>query len=148
MTYDVAIIGAGPAGLAAAVYGACGRAGDGAGGRARRRRQDRHDLQTRELPGLPGRDQRRGVRQRAYIQALRFGASIILPATATGLSGDATARVIHLDTGDTLTAHSVIIATGVTYRKIGATGLGPIRRARRVLLPAGVDAEIHPGTPW
>jgi AcrR family transcriptional regulator len=71
--------------------------------------------------------------QRAYIQALRFGASIVLPATASGLSGYATAGVIHLDTGDNLTAHSVIITTGVTYRKIATL------RLRRVCEKAGLS---------
>ena len=46
--------------------------------------------------------------ERAYIQALRFGASIVLPAAATGLSGDSTAHVIHLDTGDHLTSRSLV----------------------------------------
>jgi len=62
-TFDVAVVGAGPAGLAASVYGASeGLATaviDGMGGG----RPDRHHLQDRELPGLPGGCQRRGVRR-------------------------------------------------------------------------------------
>jgi thioredoxin reductase (NADPH) len=85
--------------------------------------------------------------QRAYIQALRFGASIVLPATATGLSGDGSAWVIHLDTGDDLTAHSVIIATGVTYRTIDAAGLDRFTGVGVFYSPLGVDDEIHPGDP-
>jgi thioredoxin reductase len=85
--------------------------------------------------------------QRAYIQVLRFGASVVLPATATGLSGDDTARVIHLDTGDSLTALSVIIATGVTYRTIDATGLDRFGGLGVFYSPLGVHDEIHPGEP-
>ena len=74
---------------------------------------------------------------------LRFGASVVLPATATGLSGDATARVIHLDTGASLTAHSVIIATGVTYRTIDAAGLDRFSGLGVFYSPIGVDDTIH-----
>jgi thioredoxin reductase (NADPH) len=106
MTYDLAIIGAGPAGLAAAVYGAS------------------EGLAT------------------ALVDGLAVGGQ-----TATGLSGDDTARVIHLDTGDTLTALSVIIATGVTYRTIDATGLDRFGGLGVFYSPLGVHDEIHPGEP-
>jgi len=72
---------------------------------------------------------------------------VVLPATATGLSGDATARVIHLDTGASLTASSVIIATGVTYRKIDAAGLDRFGGLGVYYSPLGVHDEIHPGDP-
>jgi thioredoxin reductase (NADPH) len=85
--------------------------------------------------------------ERAYIQVLRFGASIVLPATATGLSGDSAARVIHLDTGDSLTARSVIIATGVTYRTIDAAGLDRFSELGVFYSPLTVHDETRPGDP-
>src|SRR5215467_12080951 len=146
-TYDVAIIGAGPAGLAAAVYGASeglstalvdGLAVGGQIGTTSR---------IENYLGFPVGVSGEEFAERAYIQVLRFGASIVLPVTATGLSGDATDRVIHLDTGDDLTAHSVIIATGVTYRTIDAAGLDRFGGLGVFYSPLGVQDEIHPGDP-
>jgi len=146
-TYDVAIIGAGPAGLAAAVYGAseglCTALVDALAVGGQIGTTSRLENYLGFPVGISGDE----FAQRAYIQALRFGASIVLPATATGLSGDATAQLIQFDTGDTITARSVIIATGVTYRKIDATGLDRLAGLGVFYSPLGVDDEIHPGDP-
>ena len=147
LTYDVAIIGAGPAGLAAAVYGASeglstalveGLAVGGQIGTTSR---------IENYLGFPLGVSGEEFAQRAYIQALRFGASIVLPATATGLSCDGAARVIHLDTGETLTAHSLIIATGVTYRTIDAAGIDRFSGLGVFYSPLTVHEEIRAGDP-
>jgi len=70
----------------------------------------------------------------------------VLPVTATGLSGDTTARVIQLDTGDNLTAHSVIIATGVTYRTIEASGLDRFAGCGAFYSPLGLTNRSAPRT--
>src|SRR5262249_19559805 len=105
-TYDVAIIGAGPAGLAAAVYGASEGLSTALVDSLAVGGQIGTTSRIENYLGFPVGVSGEEFAQRAYIQALRFGASIVLPATATGLSGDGSARVIHLDTGDDLTAHS------------------------------------------
>src|SRR5215472_12736865 len=136
MTYDVAIIGAGPAGLSTALVDALAIGG-----------QIGTTSRIENYLGFPVGVSGGEFAERAYIQVLRFGASVVLPATATGLSGDGTARVIHLDTGGTLTASSVIIATGVTYRKIDATGLDRFGGLGVFYSPLAVHDEIRPGAP-
>ena len=147
MTYGVAIIGAGPAGLAAAVYGASEGLSTALIDALAVGGQIGTTSRLENYLGFPVGISGDEFAQRAYIQALRFGASIVLPATATGLSGDGTAWVIHLDTGEDLTAHSVIITTGVTYRRIDAQGLDRFAGLGVFYSPLGVDGEIPPGDP-
>jgi len=142
MTYDVAIIGAGPAGLAAAVYGASEGLSTALADALAVGGQIGTTSRVENYLGFPLGVSGEEFAERAYIQVLRFGASIVLPATATGLAGDSTGRVIQLDTGDHLTARSVIIATGVTYRTLDATGLDRFSGLGVFYSPLTVHDEI------
>src|SRR5215471_54824 len=95
MTYDVAIIGAGPAGLAAAVYGASEGLSTALVDALAVGGQIGTAFRIENYLGFPVGVSGDEFAQRAYMQVLRFGASIVLPATAIGLSGDAGTRVIH-----------------------------------------------------
>jgi thioredoxin reductase (NADPH) len=121
--YDVAVVGAGPAGLAASVYGASEGLATamidslGVGG------QIGTTSRMENYLGFPVGVSGEEFAERALIQALRFGAAVLVPAAAIGLSARDADYVVRLESGADLVARSVIIATGVTYRKLDAAGL-------------------------
>jgi len=147
LTYDLAIIGAGPAGLAAAVYGAseglCTVVVDdlAVGG------QIGTTSKIENYLGFPVGVSGTEFAELAFLQVLRFGASIVLPASAAGLSRSGPAHLIHLNTGDDITAHSVIIATGASYRQIHADGIDRFTGNGVFYAPYAVYDHVRPGQP-
>jgi thioredoxin reductase (NADPH) len=121
--YDVVIVGGGPAGLAAGVYGAS----EGL----------RTEIVEREAPGgqaglsarienylgfpagLSGGD----LARRAVAQARRFGAEIIAPQEVASLTIDNTYRNVTLADGSALSSHVLILAMGVQWRKLDVPGM-------------------------
>jgi thioredoxin reductase (NADPH) len=120
---DVAIVGAGPAGLAAALYGASeglrtvviepSALGGQAGASSR----------IRNYLGFPRGVSGTDLTSRAYEQARLFGAEFVFSRQATGLAAIGEDRVVALSGGEQAIARAVVIATGVTYRRLGIPAL-------------------------
>ena len=119
--YDVVIIGAGPAGLAAAVYGASEglRAivveREAPGGQAGTSSRIENYL------GFPSGVSGDELASRALQQARRLGAEILVTRTITRIDTDT--RQVHLDGGDVLRAKTIILACGVAWRRLSIDGL-------------------------
>jgi thioredoxin reductase (NADPH) len=117
--HDIAIVGAGPAGLAAAVYGASeGLAtvaleAEAIGGQAGTSAMIRNYLGVAR--GISGHD----LAVRALQQALLAGADIVLMNTVAGLRAEGDRHVLTCADGSEVTSRTVVIATGVSYRRLG-----------------------------
>src|SRR4051794_11472930 len=116
---DVAVIGAGPAGLAAAVYGASEGLSvvviesTAIGGQASSSPMMRNYL------GFPAGVTGGELTARAYQQAVTFGVKFVIGRAATALRTDGDDRIVTLDDGSELRAGDVVVATGVSYRRMG-----------------------------
>jgi thioredoxin reductase (NADPH) len=124
-TYDVAIVGAGPAGLAAAVYGAseglstvlieCRAPGGQAGSSSR----------IENYLGFPAGVSGDDLASRAFHQAKRFGAEVIVTRQATTIvpsNGASGTHAIVLDCGSSVQTKAIVIATGVAWRTLDIPG--------------------------
>jgi thioredoxin reductase (NADPH) len=126
---DLVIVGAGPAGLAAAVYGASegldvlvlesGSPGGQAGSSSR----------IENYLGFPTGISGLDLTGRAYAQAQKFGAQIMVAKGATGLACDRQPYGVRIDGGPPVTARAVIIATGAEYRKPALANLSQFEGA-------------------
>jgi thioredoxin reductase (NADPH) len=115
---DLAIIGAGPAGLAAAVYGASEGLDvlvvetDSPGGQAGSSSKIENYL------GFPTGISGQELAGRAYTQAQKFGAQMLIAKSATALACDRKPFAIHVDRDTHVKARAIVIATGAEYRKL------------------------------
>lgn len=121
--YDLVVVGAGPAGLGAAVYGASEGLRtllierDATGGQAGQSSRIENYL------GFPDGVSGGQLMERARRQAVRFGAEILTTCDVTALRAAGPARVVEFDDGREVTAHVVVVATGVSYRELDAPGV-------------------------
>ena len=147
--YDVAIVGAGPAGLAAAVYAAseglsaivldCRAFGGQAGASAR----------IENYLGFPTGISGLALMARAYNQAQKFGAEMLIPDQANQLSDcvDAEGRRYVLSVGDdeTLQARSVVVASGARYRRLDVANLAQFEGSSVHYWASPIEARLCDG---
>ncbi len=127
--YDLAIVGGGPAGLAAAVYGASEGLHtvmverEAPGGQAGM--SSRIENYLGFPAGLSGGD----LARRAVVQAKRFGVEILAPQEAVGVRTEGPYRIIKLADGNEISCHALMIASGVQWRRLEAPGVDQLQGA-------------------
>ena len=121
--YDLVIVGSGPAGLAASVYGAS----EG----LRTVMIERHapggqaglSSMIENYLGFPAGLSGRDLARRGVAQARKFGVEIVAPQTVTRLRADGPSRVVTLSDGSELSAHVVLLTPGVEWRRLDVPGI-------------------------
>jgi thioredoxin reductase (NADPH) len=126
VVYDLVVVGAGPAGLAAAVYGASEGLRtvvleqSGPGGQAGR------SMRIENYLGFPTGITGAQLTERALLQATKFGAQLPVPTPVTRLTFDDGYAVLNVDGGETVTGKCLLVATGAEYRRLGVDGCEPL----------------------
>ncbi|HEY1442750.1 MAG TPA: FAD-dependent oxidoreductase [Mycobacterium sp.] len=120
--YDLIVIGGGPAGLAAAVYGASEGLRTVLIERTATGGQAGQSSRIENYLGFPDGVSGSQLAQRARQQAEKFGAELITARAATALEINGCARTVRFADGGSIDAHAVIVATGVAYRQLEADG--------------------------
>jgi len=142
---DLVIVGAGPAGLAAAVYGASegldvlvleANAPGGQAGTSSR---------IENYLGFPNGITGQDLALRAYTQASKFGARMLIARSATRLRCERKPYTIEMDDGSQLQARSIIIATGAQYRKIDLVNLSQFEGAGVYYGATFIEAQLCRG---
>ncbi len=143
--YDVAIIGAGPAGLAASVYAAseglatitldCRAFGGQAGASAR----------IENYLGFPTGITGMALMSRAYNQAVKFGAEMAIPDQAGALTADGEGFHLTVGGSETLHARAVIVAAGARYRRLVVEGLDAFEGASVHYWASPAEARLCAG---
>ncbi|MGD0980503.1 MAG: FAD-dependent oxidoreductase [Solirubrobacteraceae bacterium] len=119
---DLVIVGGGPAGLAAAVYGASEGLDTQAIDAVAFGGQASTSARIENYLGFPTGISGSELAERAQLQARRFGARLVVPAQAVGLTDLDTHFAVELTDGSVVNGRTIIVATGAQYRKLDVPG--------------------------
>jgi thioredoxin reductase (NADPH) len=145
--YDVVIVGAGPAGLAAAVYAASEGLRTALLEREAFGGQAGTSSRIRNYLGFPDGVSGAELAQRAYQQAWVFGTHLVYGNPATSLAQDRDLLVVGLADGSQARARAVVIATGVSYRRLGVPELEALAGAGVFYGAGTIEAQAAAGKP-
>jgi thioredoxin reductase (NADPH) len=146
-TYDLIVIGAGPGGLAAAVYGSseglitAAIDAVAAGGQASTTSRIENYL------GFPAGVSGAEFGDRALLQAVRFGTQMFVPCRAVGLTRPGGHYLVALQDGTQLAGKSVIVATGVSYRRLDVPDIERFEGLGVFYSPLGPVRDVEPDEP-
>ncbi|MGY1639121.1 FAD-dependent oxidoreductase [Geodermatophilus sp. SYSU D00742] len=121
--YDLVVVGGGPAGLGAAVYGASEGLRTVLVERQATGGQAGQSSRIENYLGFPDGVSGGQLADRARRQAVKFGAELLLARDVVALEEHGPTRVLRLDDGRRIGAHAVVLATGVSYRSLGVAGV-------------------------
>ncbi len=127
--YDLVIVGGGPAGLAAAVYGASEGLRTALVEREAPGGQAGTSSRIENYLGFPSGLSGADLARRAAAQARRFGVEVIAPQEATALRVNGPYRILQLGDGREISCHALIIAVGLSYRKLEIPGIEALTSA-------------------
>ncbi len=124
--YDLVVIGGGPAGLGAAVYGASEGLRTVLVERTATGGQAGQSSRIENYLGFPDGVSGAQLTDRARRQAAKFGAEVLTTRDVVGLEANGSARTVRFSDGTAIDAHTVVLATGVAYRQLDAPGVAEL----------------------
>ena len=145
--YDLVVVGAGPAGLGAAVYGASEGLRTAVLEATAPGGQAGSSMRIENYLGFPTGLTGAELTARAILQANKFGAHLSIPTPARRISFDNGYAVIDLENGEQITAKCMVIATGAQYRKLDADGCDRFEGTGVYYAATPAEAHLCEGCP-
>jgi thioredoxin reductase (NADPH) len=146
-TFDLIVIGAGPGGLAAAVYGASEGLATAAIEAVAAGGQASTTSRIENYLGFPAGVSGAEFGDRALLQAVRFGTQMFVPCRAVGLTRASGHYLVALQDGTQLAGKSVIGATGVSYRRLDVPDIERFEGLGVFYSPLDPVRDVEPGEP-